>query len=358
MAEHSSPRSAETAAPSLAQEVHPLQWLLTRYPRLETALPCVDLRVHRSPLERWQLEGASLLVKRDDLSAPTLGGNKVRALEVLLAGRGPDDTLLTVGSEGSTHALAVAHYGGRLGARVEVFTWPQVMHEVARSTAERLRRAAQVTASHSPVEAYLRAAVRRAARGRRWIPAGGRSAAGTLGHVNAALELVEQLAAAGCAPPDAVVVPLGTGGTAAGLLLGLAVAGLPTRVVGVRVVPRLVARRGAVLSLARRARALLQRLAGEPLPPLDATRLEVEHAAYGGTYGCETDAARAAAESAWREYGVRLECTYSAKTFAVALGRARANAGDRVLFWLTFDGRWLAGDPAAAEHSPSCLEWR
>ena len=36
-----------------------------------------------------------------------------------------------------------------------------------------------------------------------------------------------------------------------------------------------------------------------------------------------------------------LDPTYSAKSFAVALERARRAPDERVLFWLTFDGRWL-----------------
>ena len=62
--------------------------LTARWPRLRHALPHVDLHVRETPIERWELGGASLLVKRDDLTTPTLGGNKARALELLLAGVG------------------------------------------------------------------------------------------------------------------------------------------------------------------------------------------------------------------------------------------------------------------------------
>ena len=39
--------------------------------------------------------------------------------------------------------------------------------------------------------------------------------------------------------------------------------------------------------------------------------------------------------------GPALEGTYSAKALAAALAHARAAPAERVLFWLTFDGRWL-----------------
>ena len=315
--------------------------LIGKYPRLAISLPRVDLHVRETPVERWTVDGVTLLAKRDDLSAPTLGGNKVRALELLLAGLGPDHTLLTVGPSGSTHALAVAHHGLHLGAESEVITWPQETNDVSLATALRMARRARITRASSPAEAYLRAAVRRV-RGRvRWIPAGGSSPLGTLGHASAALELVAQLERDGLPAPQTIVAPLGSGGTVAGLLVGLALAGLPTRVVGVRVVPSSVGNRWRVMRLARQSRMLLAHLAGESLPELDASRLVIEQEAYGGAYGRESEDARTAAALLRISGGPRLDGTYSAKAFGHALARARRTPDDGVLFWLTFDGRWL-----------------
>ena len=319
--------------------------LTARWPRLRDALPRVDLHVRETPIERWDLGDASLLVKRDDLTTPTLGGNKARALELLLAGAGPGDVLLTVGSTGSTHALAVAHFAARLGARVEVITWPQEEHDVSLATAARLREVAQVTAARSPATAMLRAFARRLRRRVRWIPAGGSSPLGALGHAAAALELADQLAREHAAPPDTLVVPVGSGGTAAGLLVGLELAGLPTRVLGVRVVPRVVANRRRVLALARRAAALFGERAGVAAPVVDESRFAIEETQYGGAYARETRASRTSQELVLAREGPALEGTYSAKALAAALERARATPAERVLYWLTFDGRWL--DPGA-----------
>jgi len=292
-------------------------------------------------MEHWELDGASLLVKRDDLTTPSLGGNKARALELLLAGVGPDDVLLTVGSTGSTHALAVAHFGARLGACTEVITWPQEEHDVSLATAARLREIARVTAARTPATAMLRALSRRLLRRVRWIPAGGSNPLGALGHAAAALELADQLGREGAPPPDTLVVPLGSGGTAAGLLVGLTLAGLPTRVLGVRVVPRLVANRRRVLGLARRAAALFGERAGVAAPVVDDARFTIEAMQYGGAYARETRASRTSQELVLAREGPVLEGTYSAKALAAALARARAAPAERVLYWLTFDGRWL-----------------
>ena len=315
--------------------------LTARWPHLRQALPRVDLHVRETPVERWELDGTSLLVKRDDLTTPTLGGNKARALELLLAGVVADDALLTVGSTGSTHALAVAHFGAQIGARTEVITWPQEEHDVSLATAARLREIARVSTAWSPATAMLRATARRLFRHVRWIPAGGSSPLGALGHAAAALELADQLERERTPVPDTLVVPLGSGGTAAGLLVGLSLAGLPTRVLGVRVVPRVVANRRRVLSLARRAAALFGERAGVEAPAIDEARFAIEEAQYGGAYARETRASRTSQELVLARDGPALEGTYSAKALAAALAHARAAPAERVLYWLTFDGRWL-----------------
>jgi D-cysteine desulfhydrase len=317
--------------------------LLARFPRLADSLPRAELQLRETPVETWRVGGATLLIKRDDLDAPLLGGNKARALELLLANVGPRRVLLTVGATGSTHALAVARHATALGLRTQVVTWPQETHAIADATSARMRELADVTPARSAISAFLRAAWRRTVGRARWVPAGGSSPLGALGHVDAALELVDQIEREGGALPDRIVLPLGSGGTTAGLLVGLAIAGARTRVVGVRVVPRVVGNRGHVLQLARRTRALLARLTGESLAPLDPSRLVIEHGAYGGAYGRETGDARRAAELLRMAGGPPLDGTYSAKAFAVALTDAQQAPDERILFWLTFDGRWLAG---------------
>lgn len=322
--------------------------LFDRYPLIATRLRRVDLRVTTTPVERWTVDGVTLWAKRDDLSAPVLGGNKVRALELLLAGAGPDHVLLTVGSEGSTHALAVARYGARLGASTQVITWPQEMHPVAEATSRELDRVADVTRARSVVDAYLRAALRRVWKRRWWVPAGGSVPMGALGHVNAALELAAQVERGLAPAPDVIVVPLGSGGTVAGLLVGLAIAGLSARIVGVRVVPRVVANRRRIARLAARTHALLRELAGEEIPPLNLSRLSIDEEAFGGAYARETPAARDAADALLRSGGPALDATYSAKAFAAALDLARRVPRQKVFFWLTFDGRWIGETPAAS----------
>lgn len=307
-----------------------------RFPALSD-IPRVRLGQFPTPVQPLATVSPSLWIKRDDLGATPFGGNKVRALEFLLASVRAGDRVVTVGSAGSTHALAVATYAAALGARTIVGRWRQEMNEAAIRVAERIERTADETRLFAtPVGAYLWAW--RRARSATWIAAGGSTPLGVLGHVNAGLELAEQIGANETPLPASVVVPLGTGGTAAGLALAFAIAGLDIEVVGVRVVPRLVGRRGHVLRLARRTAALIARTTGAEVPAVRSDAVVVAHEAYGGAYGRETPTARLAAARLAEATGIRLDATYSAKAFEIALRLASREA---VLFWLTFDSRLL-----------------
>jgi D-cysteine desulfhydrase len=269
-----------------------------------------------------------------------LGGNKVRALEFLLGAVVPGDEVVTVGATGSTHALATAVYARRLGARTTVYRWPQETNAAARRIDGELRGAADVHDSRTTAMAYVRAALHRLRHQAHWIPAGGTTPLGILGHVDAALELAQQVRDGELPAPSRIVLPLGSGGTAAGLMLGLAIAGFDADVVGVQVVPRVVANRWRIAGLVRATRRLLERASGERVPMPDMRRFSVEHAFYGGAYGRETAAGLAAAECYRAAHGgAMLDATYSAKACAAAM--AEHGPGTSLL-WVTFDGALLA----------------
>jgi D-cysteine desulfhydrase len=133
--------------------------------------------------------------------------------------------------------------------------------------------------------------------------------------------------------PARVVVPVGTGGTAAGLALGFQLAGLRTRVVGVVVNDQLRLDAPVFARLARRTAKLLERrgarLGRLRLDPglLDLTRDQI-----GAGYGHPTEAAKRAAALAAEER-LALDPVYTAKAMAGLLAlRAEGRLGDPVLF--------------------------
>jgi D-cysteine desulfhydrase len=212
------------------------------------------------------------------------------------------------------------------------------MNESAKRVADRVGKSAKRSPIfRTPVEAFAWAWLDRA-RGSRWIPAGGSSPLGVLGHVNAGLELVAQIDAGVVPAPKVVVVPLGTGGTAAGLALAFAIAQRDITVIGARVVPRIVARLARVQRLANETAKLIERRAGVQLPRVRKEAMHIVHESYGGAYGRETQAAKGAAEQLRAVSSIALDTTYSAKAFATALDFATRTP---TLFWLTFDSRTL-----------------
>lgn len=314
--------------------------LLLRHPALAW-VPRVRLGTFPTPVERVSTPAGELWIKRDDLSGVPLGGNKVRALEFLLAGVSRGDEVLTVGSRGSTHALATAVHGIGLGARVTVVRWRQEMNADARAVARRIEGTADETIdARTPVDAIVRALLIRLRRRPRWVPAGGTSALGVLGHVNAALELAEQVAAGRLPAPQRIVVPLGTGGTAAGLALGLAMTTLTTSLVCASVAPRFIANKARVLRVAHSCARLIERSTGARIARPDPARIIVDHGEYGGAYGRETERGREAVRWMRATHGVALDATYSAKAFAAILG---IPAPGPTLFWLTYDARAARG---------------
>ena len=311
--------------------------LLLRFPALAW-VPRVRLGSFPTPVEAVAVPGGGVLwIKRDDLSASPLGGNKVRALEFLLSGVGRDDTVVTVGARASTHALATATYARALGARAVVWRWPQESNAESTRVARAVERAAsEIHDVVHPLQAMAAAWLASLRPRTRLIAAGGTTPLGMLGHANAALELTEQIAAGRLPAPATVVVPLGSGGTAAGLALGFAIAGVRTRVLGVAVAPRVVANRRRVLRLATRAATLIERSTGQVVPRPSPRAVAATHEEYGGAYGRATEAGRAAARWLRATAGIDVDATYSAKALAAAMNVAR---GAPTLFWLTFDAR-------------------
>jgi D-cysteine desulfhydrase len=320
--------------------------LVRRFPAL-ARVPHVTLGHFPTPVERLDLGreqpvgeriAGELWIKRDDLTASPLGGNKVRALEFLLADLAPGEVVLTAGGEGSTHVLTTATYVRALGGTTRAVRWRHEMNPSALRVADRARAlCASVITAPGPAIGLLRAFASRR-RTVRWIPPGGTSPLGMLGHVNAALELAEQLARGAMPVPTRVVLPVGSGGTAAGLALGFAIAGMSTMVIGARVAPRISAGRMRVLALVRRARRYLERLAGERIPGIDPSRLDIIHDVYAGAYGRALPGANAAASILQQATGLELDGTYSAKAFSAACTLASHHRGC-ILFWLTFDAR-------------------
>jgi D-cysteine desulfhydrase len=161
-----------------------------------------------------------------------------------------------------------------------------------------------------------------------------------LGSVNAALEFASQIDQGVLGAPDAVVVPLGSGATAAGLLLGFWLAGRETQVCAVRVTDPWFANRFTVMRLARRTARLLRRHGVTIVPGRASLRVVTDQ--LGAGYGHGTPAGGRMREM-MANAGIVLDGTYGAK--ACAGLRSLAPSFPRLCFWHTFDTRLVSGPP-------------
>ena len=318
--------------------------LLRRFPELEGRIPHLLLGEWPTPVQRLALGarlGADLWVKRDDLSAPVYGGNKVRKLEHLLADamRERAGSLITMGGIGSNHVVATALYGRQLGLPTVAVVAPQPVTPFVRRVLE-LVRALDVELvpcrSRLTIPLALPGARRRADRPY-LIGPGGSSPLGTMGYVAAGLELGQQVADGILPAPDEVFVALGSGGTLAGLALGLHLAGLRCRLVGVRVVERpLISKTWVQILVARTAQVLRANV-----PCLRPGHVEISlcHRYLGSGYGHTTEAGSEAIQSLFDSDGLTLEPTYTGKVAAALLEQARNARARRLLFWHTYNSR-------------------
>ena len=171
--------------------------------------------------------------------------------------------------------------------------------------------------------------------------AGASAPLGVLGFVLAGLELAEQIQQGDCPLPDVLFVTVSSCGTVAGLLVGLALAGLSFPVLGIRVVDDWMANRSHVMRLATGVQRILSRRAPDVLRQAGDLRLppfELLHNYFGDGYGAPTPEAEAAVAAA-REDGLKLENTYTGKTFAAVTDWATHadNRGQTALFWNTYN---------------------
>ena len=279
-----------------------------------------------SPVEFVPELRNELWVKNDGLCHPVYGGNKVRKLEYLLADAG--ERIVTFGAMGSHHALATAVHGTAHGHQVVVVNHPRHHTPHAESVLRATLKLAEVHRFSSHEEALI--ALHELGEGSTVIPAGGSTPVGALGFVRAGLELGDQVAAGLLPAPRRIFVAAGSAGTLAGLAVGVKMAGLDTRVVGVRVVPHEWMSREFIQSLCDQTAELLGVSSGP---------WSLEDQWLGDGYAATTPEADDALASAL-PCGLDLETCYTAKALAAALA---ADGEGPDLYWQTHNQSPLDG---------------
>ncbi len=324
--------------------------IFERFPELVAHLPWQPLADLPTPVQA--LPGtAHGWIKRDDLTHAAYGGNKVRKLELVIAEMQAKKVrhAYTFGATGTNAGVAAALMCKQAGVALTVYTFDQPDSPTVQRN-QTLMRAAGATLVHkggllaTVLTFYLHPARLRS--DSYFLFAGCSNPVGVLGYVNAALELADQIAAGEMPVPAVIVVPVGSNGTLAGLTVGLQLAGLPTRLVGVRVAashlgPIATCTTGAVQQMIDKTTAFLRQHV-PALRDLQVTAAPLDDGYFGDGYGVPTAAGQAAIARFATDFAIPLEATYSGKAAAAFLD-VLASAEGPVLFWDTFNSR--ATDP-------------
>lgn len=283
--------------------------------------------------------------KRDDLSQPLFGGAKARKLDFLLAADPwrQAERWTSVGAIGSGHLVACTAAAEALGKRLDAHVfWEPLSTGVLDSLAYVASGPTDLHFHQSRVTlAMARPSVLLSLRSRGLpvIPPGGTVPVGMVGLVRAGVELAEQVRAGLLPEPQRVYVSLGSGGTAVGLALGLALGGLKTTVHAVAAVERALASRGRLRSLM----AALQHFLGQAGVPqaaeIEPNAVILDYAHVGAGYG-KASRPSLDAVTALRSEGIALEPIYTGKAMAALLkdaerARREGRSIGRVLFWNT-----------------------
>jgi 1-aminocyclopropane-1-carboxylate deaminase/D-cysteine desulfhydrase-like pyridoxal-dependent ACC family enzyme len=302
-------------------------------------------------------------MKQDNLSGTVYGGNKIRKLEFLLGEAIAEGckSIITYGAAGSNHALATAVCCRHLGLRAISILAPQetsshvrknilMQHAVGAELhlcpnftdfPEATQKSVDRCSQEDGIAPYI-------------IPTGGTNATGALGFVAAAFEMAEQI------QPDVIYIPMGTGGTLAGLLVGLKLAGLETRVEAIRVVDSAFRNEIHIIKLCdelcgklfspQRYRDTEEGSLKHSVPPflrskdhliVEESDIVIRDEFFGEGYGIPTPEGRETVELFQSLENVYLENTYTGKTAAALLHDLRSGKldGQTVLYWNTLNSR-------------------
>eukprot|EP01039_Chlorochromonas_danica_P001186 gene1186-1296_t len=238
----------------------PPAWLLQASTALRALLPAKKIQLGCFPTPIQHLGGMAefaereldLWMKRDDLSSFDLSGNKVRKLEFLLADavEKKHDSVITIGGIQSNHCRATAVAARQLGLDPYlILRTPKPLREdeeiglvgnllfdrmvdsnIFTVSASNYHRIGSLSLCHS-----LENRLREEGRNPYVIPVGGSNVLGALGYTECVREIAALASSATPLAFDHIVFACGSGGTFAGMALGVLLSGLPAHVHAVAV---------------------------------------------------------------------------------------------------------------------------
>jgi D-cysteine desulfhydrase len=307
------------------------------FSRLELATLPTPITALRRLTDEYS--GGEILLKRDDLTGFSIAGNKARPLEYLLAeAQAQGYTCVVGGGAPKSNFIAALAHGARV-AGLDCELLVAAPEDASDSVTVALARAAgaNITMTAAPREdldwlIVDRARARTAAGTPAMpIPRGGATPIGAIGFARAGLELADQIGTGPCT----IVIPVGSGGSVAGLAVGAYLVQAQWTLVGVSVSRPLEQMAVDVDNLSVETARLLGASGVAPVELVDAH-----------DHSWAED--RAAADLLMRSEGILLDPVYGVRALPEAIRRARS--GERVVLWST------GGLPSALSLASSPVE--
>jgi D-cysteine desulfhydrase len=297
------------------------------------------------------LDGPRIFIKRDDLTGLALGGNKTRKLEFLLGEAVSQncDVVITGGAMQSNTCRQTAAAAAAVGLECHLAlggeppAFPEgtllldyllgaIVHWCGeRRKGEQIPEIAEKLCSegHKP---YI-------------IPFGGSNAIGAIGFVAAMSELKEQLLAQN-SKVDYVILPSSSGGTHAGITVGIDIYDLPVKVIGIGIDRGEPGEPPYESELATLANQVAERLGIESR--YTASDFQMRYDYFGEGYGIVGDLEREVIQLVAQHEGILLDPVYTGRAMGGLIDMIRNKeftSSDAVLFWHT------GGTPALFEYA-------
>ena len=294
-----------------------------RIARLD-ALPRLSLIVEPTPLHAAPrlsaaLGGPGLWFKRDDLVPTAFGGNKVRALDLVIADalQKRADTLVTGAGILSNHVRATAAIAARADLKCISVYWgapprrAEGNHRLAAMLGADIRFTGDADRASVDIGLEQAAAEVRGGGARPYvIPRGGACPLAALAHALAVRETLDQCAALGVSP-KCVIMAVGGGATLAGWLLGTALFSASWRIEALT-----VSRPASeVVTRARLLAAAGAELIGATIDT-DRAPFRVHDGFIGEGYGVPSCEGQEAIEATARAEAIFLDPVYTGKAMA------------------------------------------
>ncbi|MBU1096245.1 MAG: pyridoxal-phosphate dependent enzyme [Bacteroidetes bacterium] len=197
-----------------------------------------------TPIQKLEYNKCKFLIKRDDYTGLELSGNKIRKLEYLLydAKSKNCDYVFTCGGDQSNHCRATVYACNRLGLKSKIYLWGRqskkysgnlLLNKLAGAETRFLK-----LSDYKNVDDLMQSdALKLQSAGKKVyiVPTGGSNPLGIWGYINFVEELKSQISSKEF---NGICCANGSGGTIAGILLGMALSGINSKVFGVNVFGR------------------------------------------------------------------------------------------------------------------------